>query len=62
MFKRTHSVKGEFYFQFGFAANEQVYNEKVYLFFSASAAVSVLQIKYSFVKPKHSNHYISYVK
>ena len=30
--------------------------------FSASAAVSVLQIKYSFVKPKHSNHYISYVK
>ena len=29
MFKRTHSVKGEFYFQFGFAANEQVYNEKV---------------------------------
>ena len=29
MFKQTHSVKGEFQFQFSFATNEQVYSEKI---------------------------------
>ena len=29
MFKQTYSVKGEFYFQFSFATNEQVYSEKI---------------------------------